>query len=320
MARNAQHFLKSSRSRTLSALQVARMSDEEAEARFRRMRWPDTDGAPVCPHCGHTHVWEQKTRKLFKCAACRKQFSVTSGTIFHSTKMPLKDVLAVIGLFANASKGISALQVSRDIGRSYKACFVLLHKLREAVADGRAMLRLNGIVEIDGAYYGGSTRAGNVGREGQRPENRRKKRCVLTLAERGGATATVVIKSENTDDILEAVRTHVVPTAEICADEHASYDALHAGWRVHRINHRWMWADAGVSTNQAEAFHSRMRRSEIGQYHRFSGAYLDRYASEIAWRNDRRRTPNGVIFDELGEMAAMHPISRKWTGYWQARV
>lgn len=316
----AQHFRKSSQSRTLSPLQVARMTDEEAEARFRRMRWPDTDGAPVCPHCGHTHIWVQKTRKLFKCAACRKQFSVTSGTIFHSAKMPLRDILHVICLFANAPKGLSALQLSHDVGRTHKTIFVLLHKLREAVANGRAMLRLDGVVEIDGAYYGGSTRSGNTGREGAKAENRKKKKCVLTLAERGGATATVVIKSENSRDIIEAVRTHILPTAEICADEHASYDALHAGWRVHRINHRWMWTDAGVSTNQAEAFHSRMRRAEIGQYHRFSGRYLDRYASEIAWRNDRRRTPNGMVFDELLEMAAMHPVSREWTGRWQVRA
>ena len=296
------------------------MSEEEAFDLFALLRWPDTKGQAVCPHCGHDKCYLIKTRRRFKCAACRQQFSVTSGTIFHSAKLQLRDYLAVIALFTNAVKGISALQIARDVGISYKASFVLLHKLREAIDGTRADLTLFGEVEVDGAYYGGHQRPSNGGREGRRPANRRRKKCVLTLVQRGGATVTKVIPSENTDDVLSVVTKHVAQDSVIFADEHGAYDILHARYETFRINHRWSYSDGIACTNQAESFHARMRRAEMGQYHRISHRYLGRYASEIAYRSDRKRHDNGTIFAEVTEMALATPVSRQWIGYWQKRA
>lgn len=130
----AQHFLLSRAARSLSLSQVARMSDDEAWETFKAIRWAETEGVPFCPRCGclkHSFI---ATRKLFKCAGCRHQFSVTSGTIFASRKLPIRDHLLAIAIFANGAKGHSALQLSRDLNVQYRTAFVMAHKLREAVA------------------------------------------------------------------------------------------------------------------------------------------------------------------------------------------
>lgn len=133
----AQHFLLSSRAKTLSLAQVMRMTDQDAETTFRRLRWPETDGEPVCCHCGGVNAYDCRRPNgapRFRCRACRKDFSVTSGTLFASHKLPLRGYLAAIAIFVNEVKGKSALALTRDLGVSYKCAFVLLHKLREAMA------------------------------------------------------------------------------------------------------------------------------------------------------------------------------------------
>ena len=115
----ASHFLLSAKARTLSLVQVARMSDEQAQAIFRALRWHKTSGDPVCPVCGCCAVYEYQTRRLFKCKGCAKQFSLTSGTTFHGRKLPMRDYLMAVAIFANAAKGISALQLGRDLDVSY---------------------------------------------------------------------------------------------------------------------------------------------------------------------------------------------------------
>ena len=151
----AQHFLLSKAAKTLTIGQVFRMTDGEAEIAFRKLRWPDTDGAPVCPHCGGVEPYDCRRPNgapRFECRACGKDFSVTSGTLFASHKLPLKAYLAAIAIFCNEVKGKSALAMSRDLGLSYKTAFVLLHKLREAMAaelKGRVVGGEGKIAEVD---------------------------------------------------------------------------------------------------------------------------------------------------------------------------
>src|ERR1700731_107840 len=130
-----QHFLLSSAAKSLSLATVARMSEGEAWEAFRLIRWSDTQGEPVCPCCGCLDSYTYKTRKIFRCKGCSHQFSVTSGTIFASRKLAIRDYLLAIAIFVNGAKGHSALQLSRDLDCQYKTAFVLAHKLREALAD-----------------------------------------------------------------------------------------------------------------------------------------------------------------------------------------
>ena len=131
----SQHFLLTAKARSLSLAKVARLSDEEAYQTFKLVRWAATDGQPVCPRCECAAVYHYATRKLFKCQACTHQFSVTSGTIFASRKLSIRDYLLAIAIFVNGAKGHSALQLSRDLDCQYKTAFVMAHKIREALAS-----------------------------------------------------------------------------------------------------------------------------------------------------------------------------------------
>src|SRR6201991_3324436 len=163
----SQHFLLTAKARSLSLAKVARLSDEEAYQTFKLVRWAATDGEPVCPRCGCVAVYTYATRKLFKCKACNHQFSVTSGTIFASRKLSIRDYLLAIAIFVNGAKGHSALQLSRDLDCQYKTAFVMAHKLREAVAAETKDRKASGEVEIDDGYFGGYVKPANF------KENRR---------------------------------------------------------------------------------------------------------------------------------------------------
>ena len=128
-----QHFLLSSAAKNLTLGQVARMSDEEAERVFIRLRWQDNHGHAYCPRCGATMIWQSRRKGClrFQCKACQKDFSLTSGTLFASRKMPLRAYLMAVAIFVNEVKGKSMLAMSRDLGTSYKTSFVLAHKMRD---------------------------------------------------------------------------------------------------------------------------------------------------------------------------------------------
>ena len=172
----AQHFLLSAAARTLSLASVARMSDEEAERVFIRLRWSDNGGKAFCPHCGCTTVYMARRPNgapRWRCKACRKDFSVTSGTLFAFHKMPLRSYLMAIAIFANEVKGKSMLALSRDLGTQYKTAFVLAHKMREAMASEVRQTPIGGDgkkAEIDGGFFGGHVKPAN------KRENRRDRR------------------------------------------------------------------------------------------------------------------------------------------------
>src|SRR4051812_38211640 len=149
------------------------MGEDEARGLFRALRWHATDGDPVCPACGCAACYEYRTRPLFKCKACGKQFSVTSGTILHSRKLPFRDYLMATALFVNGVKGKSALELGRDLGVSYKTAYVLAHKLREAMGADQDKGVAKGEVEVDGCYVGGHIRPAN------HKEDRRDRRLAV---------------------------------------------------------------------------------------------------------------------------------------------
>ncbi len=162
----AQHFLLSAAAGSLTLAKVARISDDEARDAFRMIRWSSTEGAPVCPCCCLA-VYSYRARPIFKCKGCEHQFSVTSGTIFASRKLPVRDYLLAIAISVNGAKGHSALQLSRDLDVQYKTAFVMAHKIREALAAEKAGETVSDTVSVDGAYFGGYVKPSNY------KENRR---------------------------------------------------------------------------------------------------------------------------------------------------
>lgn len=315
----SQHFLLSAAARTLSLVKVMRMSDTEARETFKAIRWASTEGEPVCGKCGCVDAYEIATRQIFKCKGCLAQFSVTSGTIFASRKLPIRDILAAIAIFVNGAKGYSALQLSRDLDVQYKTAFVMAHKLREAIALSRSTEKLDGVVEVDGAYFGGYVKPSNEKanrRDRRLSENQSGKRqVVIALRDRDGDTRSFVAKREAEGVALVAA--HVANDTVIHADEASHWDALHARFATKRINHSEAYSLDGACTNQVESFFSRLRRAEVGTHHHIAGKYLATYASEMAWREDNRRISNGGQFAQVVAAALEAPVSRQWKGYWQ---
>jgi transposase-like protein len=314
-----QHFLLSAAARTLSLAKVMRMSDDEAFDTFKAIRWASTEGEPVCPRCGCLSIYELSDNRRFKCAACLHKFSVTSGSIFASRKMSLRDILAAIAIFVNGAKGYAALHLSRDLDCQYKTAFVLLHKLREALGAAQQAQTLDGEVEVDGAYFGGYVKPAN--RKEKRVDRRLaenqtgKRRVVVIMRERKGQSLPFVTHSEAAS-VSKIVAT-VAPGSTVYADEASSWDALHAKFLTKRINHSEAYSTPEACTNMAESFFSRIRRAEVGVHHHFAGRYLQAYANEMSWREDNRRVSNGELYLMATGAALAHPVSRQWKGYWQ---
>jgi transposase-like protein len=313
----AQHFLLSAAARTLSLRSVFQGGEDKAYETFCRMRW--ADGKPHCPKCGGVDPYTISTRRKFKCKACSHQFSVTSGTIFANRKMKFVDLLAAIVILANAAKGVSMLQLSRDLDCQYKTAFVLAHKLREAIASEIQGATLSGVVEVDGCYFGGYVKPANLKEnriDRRLAENQTGKRRVVVVArERQGRTITTVTRSEA--DGLAFVESVVSPVATVHADEASHWDALHAKYATKRINHQKAYSLNGACTNQAESFLARLRRMVMGQHHHVSPQYLYQFANEAAWKEDHRRLSNGELSFKKLALALAHPVSRVWAGYWQ---
>lgn len=321
----SQHFLLTRTAKTLSLAQVFRMSEEEAEVTFRKVRWPETDGEPVCVHCGGVDAYDCRRPKgapRFRCRACKRDFTITSGTLFASHKLPLRAYLAAVAIFCNEVKGKSALALSRDLGVSYKCAFVLLHKLREAMAEelkGRVIGGEGKVAEIDGGYFGGYVKPANM------KENRLdrrlaknqsgKRQAVVVIRERGGATLPAVFRTEG--HALQFICSRIAKGTIVNADEAGAWNDLHAKFEMRRINHEEAYSMDGACTNWAEEFFSRMRRAEIGHHHHVAGAYLLRYAQEASWREDNRRVPNGDQVRRIATLSMAHKPSVDFAGYWQ---
>jgi transposase-like protein len=235
----AQHFLLSAAARTLSLKAIYQAGEEAAHDTFCKMRWPETDGEVIGPDCGCVETYKITTRRKFKCKSCYRQFSVTSGTIFASRKLAFVDLLAAICITVNASKGLSMVQLSRDLDCQYKTAFVLAHKLREAMAfEVHTGVVLTGHVEDHGANF-----VGHVGPENAKADRKDRRlkanqngrrRVVVVMRERLGRTLPIVTMAEAEGVAL--VRENVDRMATLSADEAAHWDRLERGPREPQRN------------------------------------------------------------------------------------
>ena len=261
----AQHFLLSAAARSLSAAKIMRMSDRGVENVFLRLRWPETDGKPVCPGCGCTICYACRRsvdRRRWRCKACRHDFSITSGTLFAWHKLPLRTYLLAVAAFCNEVKGKSMLALARDLDVQYKTAFVLAHKLREAIASSTKGLRIGGegrTAEIDGACFGGHVRPENLAcdRIDRRlAENQSGKRqVVVVMREREGRTLTQVFSAE--EAAVAAIGQRIAKGTLVHADESPAWNPLHARFAMRRVNHQDGYSVAGACTNGAESYFSR---------------------------------------------------------------
>src|ERR1700722_4634894 len=283
------HFLNTPAARSLSIAQVLRLSDVEAFAMFKSIRFAANGGAEYCPWCGSTKCYTlDETPIRWKCAACRRKFSLTSGTVLHCRKLSLRDILAVIALWANGVKGTSALQMSRNMNVGAKSIFVMLHKLRESLGATLDDGELVGIVEVDGAYV--PKRGPKVANKAADRVSRRDtaRQVVVVARERDGRARSWVMPSEAA--AVPTLRANIASGTEVHAGESPAWNPLHLSYPTKRINHGQQYVgDNGESVNWAESYFSRLRRCQYGQHHRIGGDLLQAYADECSWRENHRR-------------------------------
>ncbi len=228
-------------------------------------------------------------------------------------------------IFMNEVQGKSALAISRDLGLVYKTAFVLLHKLREALAGEMKNRVIGGdgkVAETDGAYFGGYIKPANLcenRRDRRLAKNQNGKRQVVVIVrERGGNSVPAIFKSES--HAANFIKSRVAKGTTLNADEAGSWDGLHKNFEVARINHEEAYSLDGACTNWAESYFSRLRRSEIGHHHHVAGPYLLRYAQEASWREDNRRVDNGGQVSRIAGLAVARKPSVDFSGYWQRHI
>ena len=251
--------------------------------RLEELRWPD---GVKCPRCESERVSRRKDRHQFQCKSCRYDFSVTSGTIFHDSHLPLWKWFVAVYLIVESKKGVSANQLKRTLGVSYKTAWYLAHRIRDALKEVDAQL-LKGIVEVDETFVGGRM-------EGQGRGYKGNKTVVVGAMQRGGNICLQVVRGtdretlhgfirENTADNTEAIYTDEWPAYRGIADEDTKHEAV-----KHREKE---WSRGEVHTNSIENVWSLLKRSIVGSYHQVSAKHLDAYLDELEFRSNNRENP-----------------------------
>lgn len=260
---------------------------DEATCReyLEKLRWPEQ---VCCPRCGDCSVSVISTRDQWDCNSCRYRFSVTSGTIFDNTKLPLRKWFVAIYLMCEAKKGISANQLSRTIGVSYKTAWHLCHRIREAMATGKLDgPTLVGIVEVDETFIGG-VQSQAVFRAAS------NKTIVAGAIQRGGMVRLRRIPNLRKATLHDFIRETVRDEAEaIYTDEFRSYVGIgDENTRHESVNHKAeQWVVGDVHTNSVEGVWSLFKRSIVGSFHKISKKHIDRYIEELEWRFNNRDNP-----------------------------
>ncbi len=211
------------------------------------------------------------------------------------------------------------MQLSRDLDVQHKTAWVLSHKIREAMSSETASEKLFGIVEVDGAWFGGSVKPENrvEDRKDRRLKEHQtgKRRSVVVMRQRRGRTLTTVVDHES--DGVDIIFKTVIPGTEVHADEAGHWDVLATRYPTKRINHSLAYSDNGKNTNQAESFFSRLRLMVAGQHHHVSPQHLGAYARHAAFLEDHRAKDNGALAKRIIGLGLAAPVSRLWKGYWQ---
>jgi transposase-like protein len=267
-------------------------SEDRCHEYLEDLRWPD---GVRCPRCDSDKISRITKRRQFDCDGCRYQFSVRVGTIFHDSKLPLWKWFLAVYMMGESKKSISANQLKRMLGVSYKTAWYLCHRIRAAMRDEGAEL-LNGIVEADETYIGGKARGFSSKREAAR-HRFDNKAIVVGAVQRGGQVRLKLIPDTRSETIKGFLRDVVADDAEaIYTDSHRSYRGIgDENTRHEYIDHTASeWVRGQIHTNTVESVWSLFDRSVIGAYHKLSVKHLPAYLDEAAFRWNNR--DNAFLF------------------------
>ncbi|MGA2106798.1 MAG: IS1595 family transposase [Syntrophorhabdales bacterium] len=262
---------------------IEQFHDEEKDRKYLEgLKWPD---GVKCPRCGSDKISRIIKAHKYDCDACRYQFTVTAGTIFHDSHLPLWKWFLAVYLMMESKKSISANQMKRTLSVSYKTAWYLCHRIRKAVEEATESPMLKGVVEVDETYVGG------------RYDKRRKrmpneKQAVLGLIQRHGRLEVKAITTNGRKIIMPIIEKNVDKDATIMTDEYAAYRSLDKKFHHEVVKHsaeEWVRGDA--HTNSIENAWSLFKRSVVGSFHKISAKHVSSYLDEFEWRFNGRNNP-----------------------------
>lgn len=299
---NGKSMLPTPENLTLKGIQERFSTDEAARNYLEEIRWPN---GVVCPHCKNADQAKFYTIKasavakvragLRQCAECKKQFTVTVGTIFEDSHIPLSKWLMAWYLLCSSKKGISSLQIKRmlwgeDKG-SYRTALFMMHRIRFALKHPAFSNQLSGTIEMDETYVGGARHFG-------KGSGRKNKIPVVALVQRGGDMRSMVMERITSKNLNRAIREHVEVGSTVCTDDFVSYIKMpkiftHKSVKHSAKEYARREGNFTVHTNSVEGSFSLLKRGIIGTFHQVSKKHLPLYLAEFDHRFNHRKTTDG---------------------------
>jgi transposase-like protein len=301
-----------------SVFDQAQFKDPHAARQYlEALRWPN---GPVCPHCGGADRQSKITPKtkngarpgLYECGHCHQQYTVTVGTVFERSKIPLHKWLMAATLIAASKKGISSHQLHRMLGVTYKTAWFLSHRIREAMTKDAGMLGGGGkIVEADETYYG---RTGRAPKTGSRFIRTGQKHKIFALVERDGGTRAFHVANVDGKTLKPILEAQLAKGSKLFTDSASHWRFMEHGFKHEMVNHAdGEYVRGKVHTNSVESFFGLLKRGIVGTYHHVSEAHLQRYCEEFSFRHSHR-TSLGVM-DQQRADAVLKNIGGKRLTY-----